>query len=270
MTAATPDTNHKTVTDYLSSLVWDGVPRLDRWLIDYAGADDSPHSRSAGRMTLVAAVRRARHPGCRFDQLPVIVGPQGCCKSSALRLLAVDAAWFTDIVPITDADTRRIIEATAGKWIVEASELEDMLRASGRAAIRALAEGDDEEEGDEDDDEEDEEDDERDENDDDDEEDELPPAASLKLKAFLSRTHDEARLAYQREVSRVPRNFVVVGTTSQTDFLVDPTGNRRIVPVHVQHFDLDRLREVRDQLWAEAAVVEAAGQPIQPPAVAAS
>lgn len=272
MSPATQETlAHKNVTDYLSSLVWDGVPRIDRWLIDYAGADDSPHSRSAGRMTLVAAVRRARHPGCRFDQLPVIVGPQGCCKSSALRLLAVEDSWFTDYVPLTSSDTRRIIEATAGKWIVEASELESMLRTSRKAAIHTLAEGDEEEEeGDdeaEDEDEDDEENDEHDEEDDD-EEDEMPPAAALKM--FLARSHDEARLAYQREVSRIPRGFVVVGTTGQTDFLVDATGNRRIVPVHVRHFDLDRLREVRDQLWAEAAVVEAAGQPIQPPDVAAS
>lgn len=254
MSPATQETPvHKNVTDYLSSLVWDGIPRIDRWLVDCAGAEDTPHVRAAGRMILVAAVRRARTPGCRFDQLPVIEGPQGSCKSSALRMLAVDDAWFTDFVPLTDRDARKIIEATSGKWIVEASELESLLRASGKAAVRTPAEGDD---------------DENEEDEDEDEDEEPPPAAALKL--FLARTHDEARLAYQREVSRVPRSFVVVGTTGQTDFLTDPTGNRRIVPVHIRHFDLDRLREVRDQLWAEAAVVEAAGQPIQPPDVVAA
>jgi predicted P-loop ATPase len=30
----------KSVVDYLDSLVWDATPRLDRWLIDCAGATD--------------------------------------------------------------------------------------------------------------------------------------------------------------------------------------------------------------------------------------
>jgi hypothetical protein len=30
------------VRDYLDGLVWDGVPRIDRWLVDYCGAADTP------------------------------------------------------------------------------------------------------------------------------------------------------------------------------------------------------------------------------------
>lgn len=206
----------KSVSDYLTSLVWDGTPRLDRWLVDLAGAEDTPHVCAASRLMLVAAVRRARDPGCRFDQMPVLVGPQGCGKSSALRVLAVHEAWFEDGVSLVDSDARQFIEATAGKWIVEASELVGM-----------------------------------------------EASESDSLKALLSRSADEARLAYQTERSRVPRSFVIVGTSGQSDdFLVDGGGGRRIVLVHVQHFDLDRLRAVRDQLWAEAAVAEAAGEPI--------
>lgn len=206
---------HKTVTDYLSSLVWDGTPRLDRWLVDCAGAEDTPHVRAACRMILVAAVRRARHPGCRFDQLPVIDGPQGCGKSSALRVLAVEDGWFTDLADVT-----------LGTWIVEVAELE---------SFRESAE--DEEKDRE----------------------SAPRRAPSALKAFLARTHDKARLAHQRDV---PRSFVVVGTTSAADYLVDSTGNRRFVTVHVQRFDLERLRAIRDQLWAEAAVAESAGETI--------
>jgi predicted P-loop ATPase len=202
----------KSVINYLDALSWDGVPRIDRWLIDLAGADDTPYVRTASRALLVAAVRRARHPGCRFDQMPVIAGPQGCCKSAALRVLAVEDAWFTDTCPL---DARQIIEGTAGKWIVEACELESLLQRD-----------------------------------------------SVALKSLLSRSVDEARLAYQREVSRVPRQFVVVGTTAATPFLEDSTGNRRIFAIHVRRFDLARLAEVRDQLWAEAAVAEAAGEQI--------
>src|SRR5580704_1036642 len=100
----------KSVIDYLDSLVWDGTPRLDRWLIDYAGADDTPAARATSRTILVAAVRRARHPGCKFDQMPVIVGPQGCGKSQALQLLAVNDAWFTDALTFVTTDDRQIAE----------------------------------------------------------------------------------------------------------------------------------------------------------------
>jgi predicted P-loop ATPase len=109
-------TTFKSVTDYLASLVWDGTPRLERWLSVYAGAEDSLYVRKVSREMLVAAVRRARHPGCRLDQLPILEGPQGCGKSSALLVLAVEDAWFTDaFVP----DSRGLMEATAGKWILE-------------------------------------------------------------------------------------------------------------------------------------------------------
>jgi len=44
------------VCRYLDGLVWDGVPRIDRWLVAYAGAEDTPYVRAVGRLVLVAAV----------------------------------------------------------------------------------------------------------------------------------------------------------------------------------------------------------------------
>lgn len=81
------------------------------------------------------------------------------------------------------------------------------------------------------------------------------------LKGFLSRTHDKARMAYDRREREVPRQCVIVGTTNDSRYLRDTTGNRRFWPVAVQGFDLDALR--RDQLWAEAAAREAEGVPIR-------
>lgn len=228
MSAATTPEAKKSVTEYLGILIWDGIPRIERWLIDYAAAEDSPYVRSTSRAMLVAAVRRARQPGCRFDQMPVLDGPQGCGKSAALRLLAVEDDWFTDL-PRLDGDVRQIIEATAGKWIVEAGELEGLLKSNN--------DSDDEEDADS-----------------------LPPAAAL--KSFLSRSVDEARMPCQVEPTHVPRQFVVVGTTAGTPYLEEATGNRRIWPIRVGRFDLGRLAEVRDQLWAEASVAEASGEAI--------
>lgn len=107
---------HTTVTNYLSSLVWDGTPRIDRWLIDCAGADNTPQVREASRKMLIAAVRRARHPGCQLDQVIVLEGPQGCGKSNMLRVLAVKDTWFTNEFSLSP---QGLVEATEGKWIVE-------------------------------------------------------------------------------------------------------------------------------------------------------
>lgn len=57
------------VLDYLNGLTWDGKPRLDTWLSTYLGADDDPLNRAMGRKVLIAAVRRVRVPGTKFDQM---------------------------------------------------------------------------------------------------------------------------------------------------------------------------------------------------------
>jgi predicted P-loop ATPase len=203
----------KTVREYLDGLVWDKHPRVDRWLIDYGKAVDAPYIRAVSRLMLVAAVRRVRQPGCAFDEMLILEGPQGIGKSTALQILA--GPWYGNDLPI-GADVRHFMEVTAGKWIVEASEL----RAMGSGDVNAL-------------------------------------------KACLSRTEEMVRMPYAREATKVPRQFIVVGTTSVTDYLRDPTSNRRLWPVRVDRFDLDRLRADRDQLWAEAASIEAAGESLR-------
>jgi predicted P-loop ATPase len=83
------------------------------------------------------------------------------------------------------------------------------------------------------------------------------------LKAFLSRRHDTARLAYERRSTRVPRQCAIIGTTNEDAYLTDSTGNRRFWPVRVGAFDLRLLRRDRDQLWAEAAARDAEGVAIR-------
>lgn len=85
------------------------------------------------------------------------------------------------------------------------------------------------------------------------------------VKAFASRQRDRARLAYGRTVTEVPRQFTVWGTTNDSEYLRDPTGNRRFWPLTVGRIDLDRARADRDQLISEAAAIEALGEPIALP-----
>jgi virulence-associated protein E/bifunctional DNA primase/polymerase-like protein len=81
------------------------------------------------------------------------------------------------------------------------------------------------------------------------------------VKAQLSSQTDRARMAWGRIASAVPRQCVFFGTTNSSQYLRDPTGNRRFCPVRVGKIDLDGLRQGRDQLWAEAYHRAKAGEP---------
>ena len=106
---------------YLAGLTWDGTPRLDDWLVTYAGAPDTDYVRAVSPLPLLAAARRIRVPGTKFDELLILESKQGTGKSSALRTLCGDD-WFSDDLPL-GVDSKRVIERTAGKWIIEAAEL---------------------------------------------------------------------------------------------------------------------------------------------------
>lgn len=116
------DNRFHPVQEYLSGLEWDGVKRLDGWLTTYLGVEANKYTRAVGKLFLTAAVRRVRKPGCKFDEMVVLEGKQGGGKSTALSILATSDNWFTDELPL-GAPGKEIIEATEGKWIVEAAEL---------------------------------------------------------------------------------------------------------------------------------------------------
>lgn len=70
-------------------------------------------------------------------------------------------------------------------------------------------------------------------------------------------------MSYDRIVTSLPRQSIVVGTTNDAVYLKDLTGNRRFWPIKAGAFDIVALKRDRDQLWAEAAAMEAAGESIR-------
>ena len=126
------------VKDYFSSLKWDGVERLDAWLVTYFGAEDTPLNRAIGRLTLVAAVRRIRKPGVKFDTMLVLEGPQGAGKSHGVKTLCPNESWFTDSVTLHNT-SKEVMELTAGKWIVEIGELAGMRKAAAESLKSMLS-----------------------------------------------------------------------------------------------------------------------------------
>jgi len=110
------------VKDYFNLITWDNTPRIDEWLIKGGGADDTPFIRAISAIVLIAAVRRIREPGCKYDELVVIESGQGLYKSTALRALCPNPEWFSDDLQL-NIKSQQMIESTLGKWIIEASEL---------------------------------------------------------------------------------------------------------------------------------------------------
>jgi putative DNA primase/helicase len=109
------------VRDYLSSLHWDGVKRIDNLLTDYLEAENSEYVKAVTRKTLVAAVARVHRPGIKFDNMLVLVGPQDIGKSTLFSRLG--GAWFSDSLSITDMRDKTAAEKLQGYWIIEVSEL---------------------------------------------------------------------------------------------------------------------------------------------------
>ncbi|TFE30892.1 virulence protein E [Cohnella luojiensis] len=206
------------IKSYIESHKWNGVQRIDSVFIDYLGADDTHYVRQVTRKMFLAAVARLYQPGCKFDEMLVLVGPQGAGKSSLLAKLGRE--WFSD--SLRTFENKEAGEHLQSGWIFEIGELSALKKS----------------EVDE-------------------------------VKAFLSKTEDRYRVAYDRQVSEFPRKCVFFGTTNTRDFLRDETGNRRFWPVDIDpakarlsHWD-HLTDDVVGQIWAEALHLYKAGETLE-------
>jgi Virulence-associated protein E-like domain len=203
------------VREYLAGLKWDRTKRLDNLIPHYLNAENTPLNRAMGRAWMVAAVRRVRQPGVKFDPILTLRGEQGVGKSMFFRILGTpnDRNFFSDSMDI-GASAKETIESMSGVWIAEFPEL-------SKLSVRETEQ----------------------------------------VKRAASSQSDRARVAYARLAAVVQRQFVCGATVNQEFFLRDDTGNRRFWIAEVGKLREAELIADRDQLWAEAAYLEAEGEP---------
>ncbi len=103
---------------------WDGIDRLESWLMDYVGVRDSAYARLVGKWFFVGMIARVMRPGVKFDYCLVLEGAQGKRKSTVASTLGGE--WFGD----TDLDLQNkdAMSALRGKLIYEFPEMGSVTR----------------------------------------------------------------------------------------------------------------------------------------------
>ena len=118
------------LTGYLNALRWDGVHRIDTLLPDYLGADRNEYTSGVLHTFLQGMMHRAYDPGCKFDYMVVLVGPQGKGKSTFLRYLACRDEWYSEDFNFKSTDAKSTIELMEGKWLLEMGEMATLKKDS--------------------------------------------------------------------------------------------------------------------------------------------
>lgn len=127
------------VVDLIKSQAWDGVERLPHWISDCLGVAETAYTRLIGSCFIKGMVNRALNPGCKFDYMLILKGPQGAKKSTVFRTLA--APWFTDnAIKMGDKDSLMAMQSI---WLAESSELESMNKSETNAIKQFLSASED-------------------------------------------------------------------------------------------------------------------------------
>ncbi len=117
------------VRDVLDGLEFDGGEHIRGLLPDYLGVEDTEYSHQVMRLWMLGAVARVYEPGCKFDYTMIFTGPQGLGKSTFLKMMALNDAWFNDSLDSLDSD--KAAQSLMGSWIVELAELKSLARTAG-------------------------------------------------------------------------------------------------------------------------------------------
>jgi predicted P-loop ATPase len=201
------DNKFDSAIDWLNTLVWDGVPRVDAFFERYFGIEGGDYPTACGRYLWTSLAGRTLVPGIQADMALVLIGGQGLHKTKAIKALVRSHDLYVEIdLGDDDADQARKMR---GKQVAEIAELRG-----------------------------------------------LKTRDAEHIKAFISRTVDEWTPKYVEHASKLLRRVVFIGTGNDDEFLNDPTGNRRWLPMTlVRPVDLEAIARDRDQLWAEGAVL---------------
>ena len=206
--------------DYLNSLIWDKTPRLDTWLSRYMGAKSQP------------AEYLARVGSCWLMAAAKRIYNPGTPFHHMLVLEGGQGAMkSTSLKTLATFGRDRPVAYFSDRITFEMIDRIDFaVHADGNVILEFQ---------------------------------ELSGMGKKdrnKIKQWITQDTDEFRKPYDPLTTKFPRKFVLAGTTNESQYLNDPTGDRRFWPVLIGHIDLKALKKDREQLWAEAVHRAKAGE----------
>ncbi len=129
------ENSYHPIRDIIDGLEWDGVPRLESIIIKWMKVEDTPYSREVSRLIFAGGINRLYNPGCKFDDMAVLIGKnQGEGKSTFVLWLAIMEEFFREIKEI---EGQRGLEAFEGGWICEMGELLALTKVKEVEAVKA-------------------------------------------------------------------------------------------------------------------------------------
>ncbi len=109
---------------WLDGLEWDGVPRIDNFLHNYFGAQDTEYTRAVSMYLWTGLAGRIIEPGLKADMVVIAAGEQGLMKSTVISAIAPTLDEFCEI-DLSDKDDD-MARKMRGILIAEISELRGM------------------------------------------------------------------------------------------------------------------------------------------------
>lgn len=123
------------IKDIVDRIEWDGKARCTEFLTEWAKVEDSAYTREVSRLIFAGGIHRLYEPGCKFEDIPILIGDQGCGKSTLVRYLAINDDYFGELKIM---EGQAAIENLSGKWILEIPEMSAFTKAKDQEAIKAF------------------------------------------------------------------------------------------------------------------------------------
>lgn len=84
-------------TEWLSRLEWDGIPRIKTFLSDYFNAEANEYTEAVSLYLWTALAGRVLKPGIKADMVPILIGDQGCGKSTGVAAISPSQDYFCEV-----------------------------------------------------------------------------------------------------------------------------------------------------------------------------
>lgn len=124
------------IRDLVDGFEWDGQERIPHFLHTWTKCEDTAYTREVSRLIFAGGIHRLYNAGCKFDDMPVLIGTkQGEGKSTLVRWLALSDEYFSEV---NEFEGQRGIESLEGAWICEVSELLAMTKTKEQEAVKSF------------------------------------------------------------------------------------------------------------------------------------